>query len=77
MAGMDNIEILRCRAIARTADRKVAVAELAFQILAGAGPRYIEARRIELAAAEGAAAGALFALREAEHDQAARDAAAA
>lgn len=66
-----NIEQLRVRAIARAAEAREARQELRFQRAAGAGWEYVANLERELARAEGAAAGSLFALREAEYDRAA------
>jgi len=65
-----NIELLRNRAIARKTDAQAASERVIFYRRAHAEPERIARLTTELAAAEGAAAGALFALREAEHDQA-------
>ena len=67
-----HIEFLRARAILRAYDAHEVRYTVDFQARHGAGAEFVAARRLELAAAEGAAAaaGALFALREAEHDRA-------
>jgi len=65
-----NIELLRNRAIARAVDQKDAEHAISSKRHVCLSPSGWRQLATQLAAAEGAAAGALFALREAEHDQA-------
>lgn len=65
-----NIELLRNRAITRKTDALAAAERVIFYKRAHAATERVARLATELAAAEGAAAGALFALREAEYDQA-------
>jgi len=63
-----NIELLRNRAIARAADQRDAEHAISSKRHVCMSPIDWRQLATELAAAEGAAAGALFALREAEMD---------
>jgi len=64
-----NVELLRNRAIARNEEVRHEAGRLDMQRRHGATPERIAEQERVVARLEGEAAGALFALREAEHDQ--------